>query len=498
VSVFNSTHGSATLADTVMTFVPDANSDCAGTFEYAVRDPAGAVDTALVVVEIIPDNDPPLPQPDNVTTQAGHPLTIEACALLANDSDPDSACALAGVACSTAPPTFVSLCLPGCDTLRIASVRALNVTHGTVALGGNTVLYTPAAGFVGAAQFEYSVDDGHGGLGSGLVFVNVLSGPPANCHESRGLEFWRPQCPRHGSGERDEKDGDRGYSRGQGSRGDGDGHENEKGHGVSPDSLSALVACVAGSSRTFGIGGCFTADCDLLQGRDHQPERGHRAGVQRPREKLGRYFLVLLLNRCAGLVCDSQLVQCEGDGDCRDCDDHGNDHGHQRRAGLIKPSTVGEIVAFVDQHLCAGGGTETSLGELQELVECALRSGRGDHDEREDGDHNGDRADASERERPHEVEDLGTTRQSGFAVLGTMPSPSNGTIAIRFTLPSSGDVRVEMLDVAGRRVATRDMGMLGAGEHVAVAGDADLPPGVYLVRLTWAAWTLSSRVVVAR
>ena len=46
------------------------------------------------------------------------------------------------------------------------------------------------------------------------------------------------------------------------------------------------------------------------------------------------------------------------------------------------------------------------------------------------------------------------------------PTPSrSGRLGLRFALPSEGDVFVELLDVAGRRVASRELGSLPAGPH---------------------------------
>jgi len=53
--------------------------------------------------------------------------------------------------------------------------------------------------------------------------------------------------------------------------------------------------------------------------------------------------------------------------------------------------------------------------------------------------------------------------------------------------------------VAGRRLATRDVGAMGVGEHVVVLGEGgDIPTGVYLVRLTRRGQSLTSRVVLIR
>jgi hypothetical protein len=64
------------------------------------------------------------------------------------------------------------------------------------------------------------------------------------------------------------------------------------------------------------------------------------------------------------------------------------------------------------------------------------------------------------------------------------PNPTTGSFSIGFTLGSAGDARIELLDVAGRRVLRRQLDALGPGWHsIALTPDHPLPAGVYLVRL---------------
>ncbi len=70
---------------------------------------------------------------------------------------------------------------------------------------------------------------------------------------------------------------------------------------------------------------------------------------------------------------------------------------------------------------------------------------------------------------------------------------------VAFTLPSAGRGRLEVLDVAGRRVYRRDLSDLGAGRHtVAIEPAQPLRAGVYLIRLTHEGRMLHVRGVVTR
>ena len=87
-----------------------------------------------------------------------------------------------------------------------------------------------------------------------------------------------------------------------------------------------------------------------------------------------------------------------------------------------------------------------------------------------------------------------------IALSPVRPNPSRGgALTVGFTLPSATTASLELLDVAGRRIATRDLGTLGAGHHVLNVGDGSrLAPGLYLVRLRQGANVRVSRAVVLR
>ncbi len=85
-----------------------------------------------------------------------------------------------------------------------------------------------------------------------------------------------------------------------------------------------------------------------------------------------------------------------------------------------------------------------------------------------------------------------------FALKGAQPNPSHGDHAnVWFTLASASSARLELVDVSGRRVATREVGALGVGTHqVDLAEGLRLPAGIYMVRLSQGANVRVSRMVV--
>jgi hypothetical protein len=88
---------------------------------------------------------------------------------------------------------------------------------------------------------------------------------------------------------------------------------------------------------------------------------------------------------------------------------------------------------------------------------------------------------------------------TGFALglQGLSPNPATHPLRIRFSLPNAASAQLEVLDVAGRRVFEREVGSLGAGNHV-VGIDSDRPiaSGMYWIRLTGQSKTLVARGVV--
>ncbi|MBP2233286.1 VCBS repeat-containing protein [Azospirillum agricola] len=124
------------------------------TFGYGVSD--GTASTAQTLsVTVQGRNDAPVAVADSFSTTLGVPLVLASSLLLANDSDPDAQ-----------------------DTLSVQSVG--NARHGSVAIDAQgRVVFTPTLGFSGAAGFEYTVSDGHGGTATATAVVDVAAPPPS-------------------------------------------------------------------------------------------------------------------------------------------------------------------------------------------------------------------------------------------------------------------------------------------------------------------------------
>ena len=99
---------------------------------------------------------------------------------------------------------------------------------------------------------------------------------------------------------------------------------------------------------------------------------------------------------------------------------------------------------------------------------------------------------------------LSTAAPDGFetprelALHPNFPNPFSASTTITYTLPQATDVRLEVYDLLGRRVAVLAEGEQAAATHTVTFDGSGLASGVYLLRL-WAGGTQRTmRVVVAR
>ncbi|MEK7438681.1 MAG: choice-of-anchor C family protein [Pseudomonadota bacterium] len=108
--------------------------------------PLSATQSIALVVNAV--NDAPVAVNDSVSTNEDAPLTISAASLLSNDTEFDLG-----------------------DSKTLDSVGT--AAHGTVALSGGNVIYTPAANYNGQDSFSYTMRDAAGLQSSATVSVTV-------------------------------------------------------------------------------------------------------------------------------------------------------------------------------------------------------------------------------------------------------------------------------------------------------------------------------------
>ncbi len=89
--------------------------------------------------------------------------------------------------------------------------------------------------------------------------------------------------------------------------------------------------------------------------------------------------------------------------------------------------------------------------------------------------------------------------RDALALAGFVPNPASRNPSVEFLLPSRDRARLELFDVQGRRMLTREVGQLGPGRHViSLEGAVQLAPGTYLITLTQRGQTTRRKGVVVR
>jgi hypothetical protein len=140
-------NGIATVnGGTGITYTPDPDFNGSDVLSYTVSDGNGgsAVGSITVTVEAV--NDDPEAVDDDVATDEDLPVTLDP---RLNDLDRDG------------------------DALTIVAVG--DPEHGEARTDdGTTVTYTPDSGFHGIDSFDYTIDDGEGGMSSATVTVTVV------------------------------------------------------------------------------------------------------------------------------------------------------------------------------------------------------------------------------------------------------------------------------------------------------------------------------------
>ena len=81
------------------------------------------------------------------------------------------------------------------------------------------------------------------------------------------------------------------------------------------------------------------------------------------------------------------------------------------------------------------------------------------------------------------LEKAGVVLPNALSLLQNYPNPFNPSTTIRYTLPAQSDVRIEIYNILGQRVATLFDGNNQAGYHTVTWHANDFPSGVYFARL---------------
>jgi hypothetical protein len=144
-------HGTAVRnGNNTITYTPATDYVGSDSFTYTASDGQGHSNQALVSISVQDvANQAPVANNDTAETLRSTAVTID---VLANDTDADG------------------------DSLTVDSVT--QAAHGQVTNNGNTVTYTPEAGYVGPDSFTYKASDGKGGTSSSATVSLTVKAPP--------------------------------------------------------------------------------------------------------------------------------------------------------------------------------------------------------------------------------------------------------------------------------------------------------------------------------
>ncbi len=153
VSVQGAVNGTVALVGGNVVFTPAPDYHGPASFTYTVSDGNGGTSTATVAVTVSSVNDDPVATPDVASTAIN--VALPAIDVLSNDSDVDG------------------------DTLTVTSAALANPALGTVTINADgTLNFVPAANVSGAVVINYAIADGHGGIATSSVIVNIGTNTP--------------------------------------------------------------------------------------------------------------------------------------------------------------------------------------------------------------------------------------------------------------------------------------------------------------------------------
>jgi hypothetical protein len=96
------------------------------------------------------------------------------------------------------------------------------------------------------------------------------------------------------------------------------------------------------------------------------------------------------------------------------------------------------------------------------------------------------------------INTVGLVEMSGIGSMDVYPSPANEYAIIGVDLVSSGKVSMQIADITGKSVFSKQSEELSAGRHEMPISTAELAPGTYIVSITAGEAVMRSKLVVTR
>ena len=85
-----------------------------------------------------------------------------------------------------------------------------------------------------------------------------------------------------------------------------------------------------------------------------------------------------------------------------------------------------------------------------------------------------------------------------FFLFQNHPNPFNPVTRIQYSLPSNGNVVMQVYDTRGREIATLIDEVKSAGKHEVEFNASNIPSGIYYYRLRMNGYTATNKMIVLK
>jgi hypothetical protein len=99
---------------------------------------------------------------------------------------------------------------------------------------------------------------------------------------------------------------------------------------------------------------------------------------------------------------------------------------------------------------------------------------------------------------PASVSNASMNLPENCGVLDTFPNPFNASVVIKYTLPTTSQVSLQLCDVKGRNIKTFVKDYKQSGDHQTVLSATDIPSGLYFVKLIAGELVLTQKIMLVR